>query len=357
MPDDFTRLTWVMLPLILDRCGRGIDNANWVRSKMYPMREDVMVEQMQAALDWYAEHGMIERYTVNDNKYFWIPTWHLYQGNTSRESESVLPEPDGYDDYETDESRDWISETIRHFKHRPGIYIITCSETGKCYVGASEDIYSRIRTHLRALENDDQEHPMIGDFRSYGRDSISINIYCYVDTMEELKAKEQQAIDEFGPDLYNTNDARWHWKWQQRSRSGHAAVTQRSGSDSDVDADVDSDVDTDSEQRTPTASFQDWHRQVETAENRPAALRAMFEALYPGRDPPSFAYLGKVAKAVGGAGRLAELLWEHSTKPPTGDVLAYIQAAVKKSKRAPPDAPQTPEERRKKYASQPGVIT
>jgi hypothetical protein len=66
----------------------------------------------------------------------------------------------------------------------------------------------------------------------------------------------------------------------------------------------------------------------------------MFAILYPGLDPPDFGYIGKTAKAVGGAGRLAELLWQFSTRPPTGDVLAYIQAGAKRAKeRAGPDEP------------------
>lgn len=112
------------------------------------------------------------------------------------------------------------------------------------------------------------------------------------------------------------------------TQDGHAAVTE---CDTDIDTDID--IDADPEQSPPAASFQDWHRRIETSGNRPAALREMFEALYPGRSPPGFGYLGKVARAVGGAGRLAELLWEHSTKPPTGDVLAYVQAVAKRAKR------------------------
>jgi hypothetical protein len=56
----------------------------------------------------------------------------------------------------------------------------------------------------------------------------------------------------------------------------------------------------------------------------------MFRTLYPAAvDAPDFGYIGKVANKVGGAGRLAELLWQHSAKPPSGDVLAYIQESIK----------------------------
>jgi len=62
-------------------------------------------------------------------------------------------------------------------------------------------------------------------------------------------------------------------------------------------------------------------------------LVLMFETLYPGAvDVPSFAYIGRVANKVGGAGRLAELLWQNAAKPPSGDVLAYIQAQVQANK-------------------------
>jgi len=91
MPDDFTRLLWVILPLILDRCGRGIDNAAWVRAKAFPLREDVTPEQVDDALCWYADRGMTERYTANDRPYFSIPTWHDHQGATTRETASNIP--------------------------------------------------------------------------------------------------------------------------------------------------------------------------------------------------------------------------------------------------------------------------
>jgi hypothetical protein len=59
LPDDFTRLLWVILPLGLDREGRGLDNASWVKAKIMPLRTDVTLEQVEAALTWYAERGLI----------------------------------------------------------------------------------------------------------------------------------------------------------------------------------------------------------------------------------------------------------------------------------------------------------
>lgn len=92
MPDDFTRLLWIMLPLALDKEGRGHDNPSWIRAMVMPMRLDVTIEMVSAAVDWYAERGMIQRYEVEDRRYFLVPSWHLYQ-SCERESESRIPAP------------------------------------------------------------------------------------------------------------------------------------------------------------------------------------------------------------------------------------------------------------------------
>lgn len=77
----------------------------------------------------------------------------------------------------------------------------------------------------------------------------------------------------------------------------------------------------------------DWLDILRESKNRNADLVRMFKTLYPQAvDVPDYGYIGKVANKVGGAGRLAELLWHSSTRPPTGDVLAYIQTQVKANK-------------------------
>lgn len=74
---------------------------------------------------------------------------------------------------------------------------------------------------------------------------------------------------------------------------------------------------------------------LQTAKNKAAVLRAIYGLCFPG-ELPEYSYLGKVAKAVGGAGRLAEVMWSLTVKPPTGDVLAYILAMHKKAESNPP---------------------
>jgi hypothetical protein len=93
MPDDFTRLLWVLMPLALDREGRGLDDPAWVKAKLMPLRRAVTLRRVGDALDWYATRGMIERYEANKRRYFWVPTFATYQGNTDREAACVIPEP------------------------------------------------------------------------------------------------------------------------------------------------------------------------------------------------------------------------------------------------------------------------
>ena len=77
--------------------------------------------------------------------------------------------------------------------------------------------------------------------------------------------------------------------------------------------------------------FQDLLARLKMTPNKPAVLREIYQLCLGGReeDLPDYGYLGKTAIAVGGAGRLAEILWQLAVKPPTGDVLAYILEAEK----------------------------
>ena len=100
MPDDFTRLLWVLMPLGLDREGRALDNVSWVKAQLMPLRTDVTLKMVSAALEWYEGKSMIVRYAVNGRAYFHVPTFGHYQGDTTREAESEFPAPPGTDESE-----------------------------------------------------------------------------------------------------------------------------------------------------------------------------------------------------------------------------------------------------------------
>lgn len=66
--------------------------------------------------------------------------------------------------------------------------------------------------------------------------------------------------------------------------------------------------------------------ELKTTNNKAAALHHAYVAWYGPNGAPDYGYIGKVAKQVGGAGRLAQLMFELVPRPPVGDVLAYIVA-------------------------------
>lgn len=81
-------------------------------------------------------------------------------------------------------------------------------------------------------------------------------------------------------------------------------------------------------------NLDEWLMSLRNGKNKQAILMRMTKTLYPDLvEYPTYSYLGSVAKKVGGAGRLAALLWECVTKDPKGDLLSYIQAYAKGRKR------------------------
>ena len=94
MPDDFTRVVWMLLFLTVDSEGRGVDNMAWVKSKLFPLRTDVQLEQLAAAFAWLAARQMIVRYEAHGRRYFFVPTFKNYQSGTQKEADSLLPAPD-----------------------------------------------------------------------------------------------------------------------------------------------------------------------------------------------------------------------------------------------------------------------
>ena len=96
MPDDFTRLLWVLLPLALDREGRILDSVALIRSRTMPLRDDVSSDMIAAAIEWYVSREMLVRYAVDGRTYLCVPAgrWKRYQGDTSREADSNHPGPE-----------------------------------------------------------------------------------------------------------------------------------------------------------------------------------------------------------------------------------------------------------------------
>ena len=93
MSNDFVRLTWVLLPLKCCKEGRGMYLGSWLRSNLYPLREDVTSAMVMDAMSEFIQMGMIIAYSVGRREYFQIANWHDYQA-TSKEAPSPYPSPD-----------------------------------------------------------------------------------------------------------------------------------------------------------------------------------------------------------------------------------------------------------------------
>lgn len=82
-------------------------------------------------------------------------------------------------------------------------------------------------------------------------------------------------------------------------------------------------------------SFEGWLARIENPpadSNRTAQLVAMHLALFPSKDAPDYGYMGKTAKTVGGAGRMAALMWQSAGARITGDPLRYCLGIHRREK-------------------------
>ena len=73
--------------------------------------------------------------------------------------------------------------------------------------------------------------------------------------------------------------------------------------------------------------------ELETSKNRVAVLARVYALCFGQATAPTFSYIGRVATAVGGAGRLAQLMFELIPRQVSGDKLAYIMSEEKARKK------------------------
>jgi hypothetical protein len=288
MPDDFSRLMWVLLPLALCQEGRGIDNAAWVKAKLFPLRTDVSLPMIEEALGWFAARHMICRYQVEGRAYFSVPTWHWYQGDTSREGKTHYPPPPKETCPEETSAPSPSGPALRNEGERAGSEgeRRTCPELAPRYEGERGDPPTRdlSATNSEAQpESDESQSERVGRRGPVGPRCSSTDADAEAEA--EAEATGHGAAAPPGPPRLTPQPQR--------------LVPQ-------------------------PHTFEGWLDRIQQAENRPVVLREMFETLFPGRDPPTHRKLGAFAVKVGGASRLAELMWKCSARPPTGDVLAYL---------------------------------
>ena len=100
---------------------------------------------------------------------------------------------------------------------RSGIYLIHFMNTNKNYVGASKDVWKRLRTHRSELKNCKHwfgNKGMYQDASKNGFDSIYFYILELCD-ISKLKEREQYWIDKFDSvnDGYNSQSSGLNHTW------------------------------------------------------------------------------------------------------------------------------------------------
>ena len=83
-----------------------------------------------------------------------------------------------------------------------------------------------------------------------------------------------------------------------------------------------------SDEPTPPAPLADqFHAligELRQTKNKAAILRQVYVLCFGEDSAPDYGYLGKAARTLGGAGHLAQRMFELVARPPNGDILAYI---------------------------------
>jgi hypothetical protein len=166
MPDDFTRLIWTLLPLILDREGRGLNDISWIKSNLFPRRVDYIDNnQLRSAFDWFADpkRKMVIYYEVHGHKYFYIPTFKDYQYRTEREAPSVIPSPPENSPETTPTPTETTPELLRNNSVTiPELGAVTGTELGAVTVNESVNEY--VNESVNEYVNDSESVNRNDDF-------------------------------------------------------------------------------------------------------------------------------------------------------------------------------------------------
>lgn len=102
----------------------------------------------------------------------------------------------------------WQAAVWKPIPPCPGIYIIWFDGTNRAYIGSSNNMASRVRTHL--TEMTDWRHKMHRELKTLGSEALRATPLEYVDDLRDLPAVETYWINHYregGWELYNTDKA------------------------------------------------------------------------------------------------------------------------------------------------------
>jgi hypothetical protein len=87
-----------------------------------------------------------------------------------------------------------LSEVVKGWSKRGGIYQITCTRTGKTYLGSTQNIIERLKKHFTQLKTN--THPnteMQEDFNLYGEQAFTVS---FIKLVHQNYSRKQLYLDE-----------------------------------------------------------------------------------------------------------------------------------------------------------------
>ena len=89
---------------------------------------------------------------------------------------------------------------LSEFKNISGIYKITCTVTGKFYIGSAKDIQHRLARHKSDLGRNVHHNILLQRaVNKYGKDMFEFEILEFIDDTESLLKREQYYLDTLNP--------------------------------------------------------------------------------------------------------------------------------------------------------------
>ena len=121
--------------------------------------------------------------------------------------------PRCYEKTVLEETKSWRKEMYQWMPEVSGIYMLYCNATKMKYIGASENVYKRLRHHLHDLVLSTKGHLMHDDYIRFGPESISCKLVEIV-VVGNLAEREARYMRSNEGKLYNTHQFKHtHWKW------------------------------------------------------------------------------------------------------------------------------------------------
>ena len=296
------KVLWPMLLASSDTQGRGVTEADAVKWRVCPNVPEITVDDVPALLQELQDQGMIHLYECDAGRtVYQVVHWWDYQALHWARPSRFSP-PEGWFDRIRYQTKDGIVQ--ENWNGPRGFAKSLEKETPLADSPVDPPVDPSANPPENPLEN--RRDGCVGDYVGgcTGHRAAECTADCTVDRKDDQ------------PNLTEPNSNQENVPAGAASPGGEREET-----------------------FSLPSTFAEWYEAVRASDNRYATLRRMIQVLYPNRDPPDYAYIGKVAKRVGGAGRLADLLWQHSTRPPTGDLLAYILAVAKGKRAKQPSEP------------------